>query len=263
LLSLVFNAYLYGLFLTPRLHARYELRDGTVLRASAGRGQRTANIFIENMAVFASSRTIEVLEDSDKNPYGLNPEIAWNFGFHLTQEFTLDYREGTINLDFYRTDFQNQVVVDLDSNPQKISFYNLNGNSYSNSFQAEIQYELLRRFDIKMAYRWLDVRTTYKENLLRIRREIQANPEVFQAILNAPDFREVYGELRGNKNKILPKEFKADQEHIPTLFYKQFFVMAEYPSQEVLLRTDLLDFVMRHYQILKPLNDYLKEAILT
>jgi len=102
-----------------------------------------------------------------------------------------------------------------------------------------------------------------KENLLRIRREIQANPEVFQAILNAPDFREVYGELRGNKNKILPKEFKADQEHIPTLFYKQFFVMAEYPSQEVLLRTDLLDFVMRHYQILKPLNDYLKEAILT
>jgi len=158
---------LYGLFLTPRLHARYELLDGTVLRASAGRGQRTANIFIENMAVFASSRTVEVLEDSDKNPYGLNPEIAWNFGFHLTQEFTLDYREGTINLDFYRTDFQNQVVVDLDSNPQKISFYNLNGNSYSNSFQAEIQYELLRRFDIKMAYRWLDVRTTYKENLLR------------------------------------------------------------------------------------------------
>ncbi len=157
---------IFGLFLTPRLHARYEIMDGTVLRASAGRGQRTANIFIENMAVFASSRKVNIFGNSPENPYGLNPEIGWNFGFHLTQDFTLDYREGTMNLDFYRTDFQNQIVVDLDSNPQEISFYNLDGKSYSNSFQAEIQYEILRRVDIKMAYRWLDVRTTYGENLL-------------------------------------------------------------------------------------------------
>jgi len=102
-----------------------------------------------------------------------------------------------------------------------------------------------------------------RENLLQIRREIQANPKVFEKILNASDFQETYIELRGDKNKILPKEFKADQEYIPTLFYKQFFVMAEYPSQEVLFRTDLLDFVMRHYQIIRPLNDFLKEAVLT
>jgi hypothetical protein len=50
-------------------------------------------------------------------------------------------------LDFYRTDFQNQVVVDLDYNPQQALFYNLSGQSYSNSFQAEINYELIKRLE--------------------------------------------------------------------------------------------------------------------
>ena len=40
---------LYGFFVTPRLHLRYEPVNGTVIRISGGRGQRTANIFAENL----------------------------------------------------------------------------------------------------------------------------------------------------------------------------------------------------------------------
>jgi len=38
----------YGTFMTPRLHIRYALGDHSVLRASTGRGQRTAIIISEN-----------------------------------------------------------------------------------------------------------------------------------------------------------------------------------------------------------------------
>jgi len=57
-------------------------------------------------------------------------------------------------------------VVDLDANPQKILFYNLNGKSFSNSIQAELNYEPVEKLDVRLAYRWLDVRTNYNGTLL-------------------------------------------------------------------------------------------------
>lgn len=54
----------------------------------------------------------------------------------------------------------------MEQNPQQAVFYNLNGKSYSNSFQAQIDYELIKRLDVRIAYRWYDVKTTYGNNLL-------------------------------------------------------------------------------------------------
>ena len=51
---------LYGAFVTPRLNMRYEPITGTTIRLSAGRGQRTANIFAENNSVFVSARQITI-----------------------------------------------------------------------------------------------------------------------------------------------------------------------------------------------------------
>ncbi len=155
----------FGAFVTPRLHLRYAITEKTVLRASAGRGQRTASILSENSGLFASSRKIVIQGKNNDNPYGLEPEVAWNYGLNLTQKFTIDYREGSLSLDFYRTDFINQVIIDLDQNPQEVNFYNLEGKSYANSFQAQLDYELIKRLDFRLAYRWYDVKTTYDNNL--------------------------------------------------------------------------------------------------
>ncbi|MEP2024790.1 MAG: TonB-dependent receptor [Reichenbachiella sp.] len=158
---------LYGTFMTPRVHLRYALTDMTVLRASVGRGQRTASIFAENIGVFASSRQLIVRGDNSDKPYGLDAEVAWNFGINLTREFTLDYRDGSFSVEYYRTNFENQIVVDLDQNPQEVSFYNLNGESYSNSFQAQVDYEIVKFVDLRIGYRWFDVNTTYGDVTLQ------------------------------------------------------------------------------------------------
>jgi len=151
----------YGLFFTPRIHARYAITQKTVLRFSAGRGQRTASVLSENTSVMASSRRIIILNEDPKLPYGLQAETAWNFGVNFTQKFRLDYRDGAVSFDFYQTNFTNQVVVDMDANPQTVLFYNLDGKSYSTSFQAQFDYELIRRLDVRAAYRWYDVQTQY------------------------------------------------------------------------------------------------------
>ncbi|MGL1885235.1 MAG: TonB-dependent receptor [Reichenbachiella sp.] len=151
----------YGAFVTPRLHARYEIVEGLVARGNIGRGQRTANVLAENVGMFASSREVMILGDDSDKPYGLEAEVAWNYGLSLVKNFTLDYREGILSVEYYRTNFENQIVADFDSDVRAVSFYNLEGQSYSNSFQAQVDYELFRRFDVRIGYRWFDVQTTY------------------------------------------------------------------------------------------------------
>ncbi len=157
---------LYGLFFTPRLHARYGIDDKTTVRVSMGRGLRVANIFSENFGMMISSRTPEIITGKPGGAYGLNPEVAWNGGLNFTRDFMISYREGTLSLDFYRTQFDRQVVVDRDSDQDKILFYNLEGESFSNSFQAEVNYELIKLLDMRLAYRWYDVKTTYSGRLM-------------------------------------------------------------------------------------------------
>lgn len=153
------NHNLLGTFVTPRFHMRYAPWEKGVLRASVGRGKRSANIFAENQQLFASSRQINVM-NSGGNIYGLDPEIAWNYGISFLQGFNLFDKKGDITFDYYITDFENQVVVDWE-NPQQISFYNLNGKSVAKSFQVEVNYELLKRLNLRTAYKFYDVTTDF------------------------------------------------------------------------------------------------------
>jgi outer membrane receptor for ferrienterochelin and colicins len=100
-----------GFFVTPRLHLRYTPWEKAAFRASVSRGKRSANIFAENQSLFASSRQI-LIENAGGKIYGLDPEIAWNWGFSYLQGFNLFDRKADVTVDFYRTAFENQVVVD-------------------------------------------------------------------------------------------------------------------------------------------------------
>ena len=155
---------LLGTFFTPRLHARYAPWEKSAFRVSFGRGKRAANIFTENQKLFTSSRQINV-QSSGGAIYGLDPEIAWNYGLSFLQGFNLFGRKADLTLDFYKTNFENQVVVDYE-NPYEVSFYNLEGASYASSFQAEFSWNLMAYLDLKTAYKFYDVKTQYASGKL-------------------------------------------------------------------------------------------------
>ena len=159
---------IYGAFITPRLHFRYNINNESVIKLMAGSGRRTPFIIMENVGFLASSRNwiIELADTIPGSGYGLDQEVSWNFGAAYLKEFELFYREGSFHVDYYHTFFQNQIVVDLDESAKEVWFYNLEGGeSVSNSLQLELNYELIKRLDIRIAYRYLDVYKTYKKGL--------------------------------------------------------------------------------------------------
>ena len=164
-----------GTFVTPRLHVRYMPWERGSFRGSFGRGKRAASIFAENQHLFASSRQIRVLGDNS-SIYGLDPEDAWNYGASYIQGFNLFGKTGNITLDYYVTNFKNQVVVDWE-NPLEVSFYNLEGKSLAKSFQFEINYNALKNFELRTAYKFYDVETDYLSGTLQ--KPLQAQHRFF------------------------------------------------------------------------------------
>ncbi|MBC7523886.1 MAG: TonB-dependent receptor plug domain-containing protein [Flavobacterium sp.] len=165
-----------GFFATPRLNIRYNPWEKGVLKLSAGRGKRLANIYAENQNLFASSRVFSIL-DSNGKTYGLNPEIAWNYGISFTQNFLLFDKPADFTIDLYRTDFQNQAVVDLFQSPQQVLFYNLKGKSFANSFQLDFNYELVKHLNLRTAYKYYDIATDYLSGSFQ--RPLQAKNRFF------------------------------------------------------------------------------------
>ncbi len=151
----------YGFEVVPRLHIKYKLNENGSIKASVGRGLRSAYVLPENIGLLASSRRFVFEEE-------FQLEKAWNFGGNIIQKFRLDdYRNLTVNVDFYRTEFQNQIVVDVNRDPGSVFFYNLKGKSYSNSFQTDIIVDVFKGFEVTFAYRYNDVKITMSDGPIR------------------------------------------------------------------------------------------------
>jgi len=155
-----------GNFITPRFHLRYNPWKQATFRLSAGRGKRAANVIAENQQLLASSRQLHIIGGDGGKLYGLNPEIAWNYGASFLQAFKIWGKNAELSVDFYRTHFDNQVVVDLDHSPQQALFYNLNGKSFANSLQAEVSISPAKGLDFKAAYKYYDVQTQFTKGQL-------------------------------------------------------------------------------------------------
>ena len=150
----------HGWLFTPRANLRYALNDYIIFRASAGRGYRSANVIAENIGFLASSRKLDVAAIHD-----LDMEKAWNYGVNATFYVPVwSGKQVTVSLDYFRTDFQNQTVVDIERDRHAVYFYDLGGRAYANAFQADVSATLFRGFDIFAAFRITDTKVTYSEN---------------------------------------------------------------------------------------------------
>ena len=142
-------------FWSPRLHVRWSATENTSVKLAAGRGFRSANPFMEQMGTWASQRQWVRQIEGDE----FAPEVATNIGLNVTSKFELNFRDASLAVDYYNTEFENKVVVNLDESSQHIYLSNLEGRSFAKSAQVEFDWDAHRRWDVRLAYRWVDAHT--------------------------------------------------------------------------------------------------------
>ena len=144
----------FGTYVTPRFHLRYGIKDFAHIRLSLGRGFRAPNVLAENNFYLASNRKMII----ENNPS--QAEDAWNYGITMHNMIPVFNKELSLKTEWFYTDFKHQVVTDLDSNPHEVRFTNLNGKSFSSSFQIEANMEIYKNLTLTAAHRINNVKTT-------------------------------------------------------------------------------------------------------
>lgn len=151
-----------GIFISPRFNVRYAPNLNNTIRLGLGRGHRFANSPEENISIFASSRQPQINTLDFWKSTNNSRENSWNIGLSYVSEFKLNFRRGVFMVDYFYTYFNNKIVKDLDLNPQVIGLYNVENGSYSSTFSAQVDYELAKRLDFRLAYKYQNVKTNFQ-----------------------------------------------------------------------------------------------------
>ena len=150
---------IYGGFVTPRMHVKYSPSEVVTLRGSIGKGYRKSHALAENNYLLASGRIIYI-------DGGLDQEEAWNYGVSAALSIPIGEKKLELNAEYYYTNFLHQTVMDLDSDPHVVYFRNLDGKSYSHTYQIEATYPFFEGFTLTATYRHTDVKCTYNGVLM-------------------------------------------------------------------------------------------------
>lgn len=100
-----------------------------------------------------------------------------------------------------------------------------------------------------------------KEVVHAIRLAIANQSDEFTKIISQKKLKQWCGEIEGEKNKIIPAEFKVAAENQPLIYNKQFYYWREYPGKKNITRTDLADFISDHYRASLPFIRFTQQAI--
>jgi len=98
-----------------------------------------------------------------------------------------------------------------------------------------------------------------KNALQNVREGITSNLKEFNSLINDRKFKNKFGEILGEKNKRIPKEFQEIAEVQPLIANKQFYFFAKF-DPEIVLDPKLTKIMIDHYKIAQPLGNFLWEA---
>jgi outer membrane receptor protein involved in Fe transport len=204
----------HKLVVTPRALFRYQPSPQFVMRASIGTGFRTLNMFSEYSNLLSSSRNIVIAEQ-------LEPEKILNYGADVIYYFGFGKTGGSLNIDFYRTDFSNKIIPDYDADPSKVIFSNLHGRAYSNVLQTEINLTLFSNIDLKIAYKYVEMK--YEKNGILYDQPFNAKHRVLSALSYSPAGKswsasggiQWFGKQRLPSTMSNPVEYRRPEESKP------------------------------------------------
>lgn len=101
-----------------------------------------------------------------------------------------------------------------------------------------------------------------KETIKDVRIGIANDLKGFEKLIAKKDFKHFFGELKGEKNKVIDKELKAAAAMQPLIYNKQFWAEAEYETPEMILEKDFVEFIVSHYKAIFPLTSFFQQAMM-
>ena len=132
-----FNS-LHGTIFSPRVNYKWNSKNNkNILRFSIGNGFRVANIFTEDHAALSGAR--EVVFEGE-----LSPEKSWNANVNFVKKISINNTLISLDASGFYTHFNNRILPDYETDPNKIIYTNLKGFSVSKglSLNSDISFPL-------------------------------------------------------------------------------------------------------------------------
>ena len=129
---------LHGTIFSPRVNYKWNSKNNkNILRFSVGNGFRVANIFTEDHAALSGAR--EVVFEGE-----LSPETSWNANVNYVKKISINNTLVSLDASGFYTHFNNRILPDYETDPNKIIYANLNGFSVSKgvSLNSDISFPL-------------------------------------------------------------------------------------------------------------------------
>lgn len=101
-----------------------------------------------------------------------------------------------------------------------------------------------------------------KEDLLRIRKELEGNAGEFRNVIQNKKFKDVWGKLEGEELKTAPKGFDKEHPDIDLIRKKQFIFVRNFTNKEV-LSPEFISTVDDSFRAIRPYFDLMSEILTT
>ncbi len=152
---------IHGSIFSPRVNYKWNSRDNSnIFRVSIGNGFRVANVFTEDHAALTGARTVEF--DGE-----LSPETSWNGNINYVKKINSENAFITIDASAFYTYFDNRILPDYETDPNKIIYANLDGFSVSQGISINTDILFTNGLSVNAGATLMDVSVT--ENSIKTR----------------------------------------------------------------------------------------------
>ena len=144
---------------SPRVTLKYMPVEEIVIRANGGRGLRYSTPLVDNIGVFSTGKKFSGMYDQHIL------EDAWTFGGNITYYLPFGASSNTyLSVDYFRTQFAQQMVVDYERYVNQIDFYALgDGRSFTDNYQIDFSVDPVERFNITATFRYTNAKIELAE----------------------------------------------------------------------------------------------------
>jgi len=101
-----------------------------------------------------------------------------------------------------------------------------------------------------------------KEDLLRIRKELELDASEFREVIGNKKFKSIWGELKGDELKTAPKNFDKEHPNIDLIRRKQFIFTRSFTDKEV-LDSNFKKEVSKSFKVIRPYFDLMSDILTT